>query len=478
MDITQEILVMPLQFLPLTSNENIIQANALRYDWNDLLPASECDYIIGNPPFKGAHAHPPRTKEQTEELKVAFDNQKGIGDADYVSAWFSLASKYAYCNSVLCGLVSTSSIAQGQQPALIWSSLLDRGDRIIFAYEPFLWNSETAGGAAVAVTIIGFTSNSQYLNDHRALFFSTNYLTGEVAGVEMADNINPYLVEGPTALVFPRTNPICDVPKIGIGNKPIDGGNYLFKSEEYEDFIKREPGSKPFFHQWLGADEFIKGKKRYVLWLGGLSENDLDTLPLCKERVEAVRKVRLESKSTPTRKLADTPTRFHVENMPTTTSILIPQTSSENRVYIPLGFIDPGVFASNAVRLIPDASLYHFGVLSSLMHNAWMRVVTGRLEKRYQYAGEVVYNNLVWPDSSPMQKDAIEWAAQAVLDARAAHPGKSLADLYDPDKMPSNLLAAHKALDKAVEGAYGVDFNGDEGKIVTHLFKLYAQTAL
>lgn len=475
MDITQEILVMPLQFLPLTSNKNIVQANALRYDWNDLLPATECDYIIGNPPFKGAHAHPPRTKEQTEELKAAFDNQKGIGDADYVSAWFSLASKYAYGNSALCGLVSTSSIAQGQQPALIWNSLLDRGDRIIFAYEPFLWNNETAGGAAVAVTIVGFTSDSCYLDDREVLFFSTDYASGEITGVEVVENINPYLIEGPTALVFPRTAPICDVPKIGIGNKPIDGGNYLFKPEEYEAFIAKEPAAKPYFHRWLGADEFIKGKERFVLWLGDLSEVELDNLPRCKERVDAVRCVRRASSSAPTRKLAETPTRFHVENMPKGISILIPQTSSENRLYLPLGFIDSSVFASNAVRLIPDATLYHFGVLSSLLHNAWMRVVTGRLEKRYQYAGEVVYNNFVWPDPTPEEKQMIEEAAQSVLDARVAHPGKSLAELYDPDKMPPDLLAAHKALDKAVEDAYGVDFNGDEEKIVAHLFKLYAE---
>lgn len=463
-----------IDVFPLSNISNIVEGNALRMDWNDVIPASECSYIIGNPPFKGAHAHPPRTKEQTQELKDAFDNQKGIGDADYVSAWFSLASKYIGGKTTRCGLVATSSIVQGQQPALIWKSLFEHGDYIIFAYEPFLWGSEASDAAAVAVTIIGFACSPDTKSLPR-FYFRTDYRTGEVLEKETVDVINPYLSSGANVLVIPRTTPICDVPTIGIGNKPVDGGFYLFKPDEYEEFVNLEPKSERYFHKWLGADEFINGKERFVLWLGETSEEDIESMPACLDRVKHVMDFRLSSSSSGTRKLAETPTRFHVENIPSGTSILIPQTSSENREYLPIGFIEPEAFASNAVRLISNASLYHFGILTSQFHNAWMRVVTGRLERRYQYAGEVVYNNFIWPSPTIEQKQKIEQLAQSILDIRGSYPGKSLADLYDPDKMPSDLLAAHKALDKAVEEAYGVDFDGDEEKIVAHLFKLYAE---
>ena len=278
------------------------------------------------------------------------------------------------------------------------------------------------------------------------------------------------------------------MPKIGIGNKPIDGGNYLFKPDELESFLKEEPAASEFVHPWLGSDEFINGKKRFVLWLGGATPAQLDALPKCRERIAAVREFRLASKSAPTRKLAETPARFHVENMPKGPSVLVPKVSSERRRYIPLGVVEPPTLCSDLVFLIPDATLYHFGMLHSQMHNAWMRTVCGRLESRYRYSGGVVYNNFPWPGASqgnlsvpveqlvsPEARQRIEACAQGVLDARAAHPSATLADLYDPDKMPYDLLAAHKALDAAVEAAYGVDFNGDEERIVAHLFKLYAQ---
>ncbi len=466
MDITQEILLMPLNFLPLTSNDNIVQANALRYDWNDLLPASECDYIIGNPPFYGARM---QSKEQKAEIQEVFHGAKNCGNVDYVAGWYMKAAEYMGDHPIRAAFVSTNSICQGEQVANIWEPMFKLGFHIDFAYDTFRWKNEANDQAHVFVVIVGF---SKQLSTKRLFHHMTSDANPEV---RLPNNINAYLMDAPDVFIWNRSKPICDVPKIGIGNKPIDGGNYLFTEKEMEDFIKNEPGSARYFHSWFGSQEFISGKPRYVLWLGDLSEEELDNLPLSRKRVEAVRQVRLASSSIPTQKLAETPTRFHVENMPEGTSILIPKVSSERRHYVPMGFIDPGTFCSDLVFLIPNATLYDFGVLQSQFHNAWMHTVAGRLKSDYRYSGGVVYNNFVWPDPTASQKKAIEQAAQAVLDARAAHPGKSLAELYDPDKMPSDLLAAHKALDKAVEDAYGVDFNGDEEKIVAHLFMKYSE---
>lgn len=267
------------------------------------------------------------------------------------------------------------------------------------------------------------------------------------------------------------------MPKIGIGNKPIDGGFYLFSDDERADFLKSEPGAAPYFHKWIGAREFLHGESRWCLYLGNATFSELKGLPRCRERIEAVREYRLASKSAPTRKLAETPARFHVENMPRGNSIVIPEVSSERRRYIPMGFIGPDTLCSNLVKLIPNASIYHFGVLHSQFHNAWMRTVAGRLKSDYRYSGGVVYNNFVWPDPTGAQKDEIERCAQAVLDARSAQDGATLADMYDPDNETffPDLMRAHRALDAAVEAAYGVDFNGDEERIVAHLFKLYVQ---
>ena len=289
-------------------SKHIVCGNALRLDWNDVLPAEDCDYIIGNPPFKGAHAHPPRTSTQTAELKEAFDNAKGIGEADYVAAWFSLAAKYLKACDSDFAFVATNSITQGQQPGLIWPTMLDGGWRISFAYKPFLWGSEMANQAAVGVTIIGATKR----NCQRRLF-DTDYQTGEVRGIEFVGNINPYLVVGTDMVVLPRKTPLCDVPGIGIGNKPIDGGNYLFTQEEMEEFVKTEPGSSDYFHDWLGSDEFINAKRRYVLWLGDATDEEIDRMPKCREIVERVREYRSQSSSAGTRKLAEKPTRFHVD---------------------------------------------------------------------------------------------------------------------------------------------------------------------
>jgi len=457
---------------PLSDRANVIRENALRFDWNDLVEPERVSYVIGNPPFKGAHAHPPRTAVQTEELKDAFQGANGIGEADYVAAWFAKAAEYLKSVNAGFAFVATSSITQGQQPALIWPYLFDRGWEISFAYRPFLWGSDsTTDTAAVAVTVIGANKNPP----NKRILFETEYKSGEIISRREEANVNPYIVAGPNILIESRKKPLCDVPTIGIGNKPIDGGYYLFDEERKEDFLKIEPNAAPLFHAWLGSTEFINRKQRYVLWLGELSSTELDQLPECKKIVEAVYQYRLKSSSEGTRKLANKPTRFHVENIPQGTSILIPQTSSERRLYIPMGFVDAGVFCSNAVRLIPNANIYHFGVLQSITHNAWMRVVTGRMKNDYQYAGEIVYNSFPWPTPSYEQKALIEQTAQGILDAQALYPDRSLADLYDMDTMPVELKAAHDANDKAVMDAYGFDYSMPELEMVAELMKMYQE---
>lgn len=479
MEATQEILLQAFDFLPLKSNGNIHEGNALRMDWNDVLPAERCAYICGNPPFLGARN---QSKQQKAELLDAFHGAKNSGNVDYVAGWYVKAAEYVGARPVRCAFVSTNSICQGEQVANVWKSLWDAGMRIDFAHDTFRWTNEATGQAHVFVIIVGFSK----LGGPKQLFHHAG--PDEPAAELHPANINAYLSDAPDAFVVNRSNPLCVVPRIGIGNKPIDGGSYLFKPEELEAFLAEEPGAAPFVHPWLGSEEFIKGKRRFALWLGDATPAQLDALPKCRERISAVREFRLASKSAPTRKLAERPANYHVENMPKGPSILVPKVSSERRRYIPLGFVEPPTLCSDLVFLIPDATLYHFGVLHSRIHNAWMRTVCGRLESRYRYSGGVVYNNFPWPGAIPENlktpveqlvaleaRQRIESCAQAVLDAREPHSGATLANLYDPDKMPSDLLAAHKALDAAVEVAYGVSFNGDEEKIVAHLFKLYAK---
>ena len=310
-----------------------------------------------------------------------------------------------------------------------------------------------------------------------------------------AKHINAYLIDGPDVFVGSRSKPLCDVPEIGIGNKPIDGGNYLFERDEMEEFIKIEPRAEQYFHPWYGAVEFLHQKPRYCLWLGDCSPAELRSMPHCLKRIEAVRELRLASKSEGTRKLADRPTRFHVENMPKGNYIIVPSVSSERRHYVPMGFMPPTDFASNLVLIIPDATLYHFGVLESSVHMAWMRAVCGRLEMRYRYSKDVVYNNFPWPEvdcnapaSSPSSGSSshlppggggvverIALTAQGILDARALYPDSSLADLYDPVTMPSELRKAHRENDRAVMAAYGFAPDMAEPDIVARLFDLYSR---
>ena len=451
---------------PLHEVANIHCGNALRIDWNDVLPAEECNYIIGNPPFRGARW---QTTEQKTEIKTVFHNSKNCGNIDYVGGWYIKAAEYAGNNSCRCAFVSTNSICQGEQVANIWVPIYDLGFRIDFAYDTFRWVNEANDQAHVFVVIVGFSK----LGGRKTLFHHLG-VDSEATALQ-PDNINAYLAAAPDVFIWGRTKPISNVPEIGIGSQPIDDGNYLFKDEEKEAFLAAEPGARRFFHRWLGSDEFINNRRRWTLWLGEATEEDLEHLPLCRERIEKVRQYRLKSDRSQTKKAAQAPNHYGTEIISKSYSVIIPEVSSERRKYIPIGFVGPDYFCSNKVRLMPEATSYHFGVLTSQFHNAWMRVVAGRLKSDYNYSNAIVFNNFVWPSPTDEQRAKIETLAQAVLDARDNHPGKSLADLYDPDKMPADLLAAHKALDKAVEEAYGVDFNGDEEKIVAHLFKLYAE---
>lgn len=385
--------------------------------------------------------------------------------------WYARHLPYSEGKRTRCALVSTNSICQGEQVANLWKPLYDLGIHIDFAHNTFRWDNEAADKAHVFCVIVGFSRES----GTKTLFYHATPDSDEEQ-IPTA-RINAYLKDAPDVFIYSRSKPICDVPEMGIGNKPIDGGFYLFTDEEKDDFLKKEPKAEGFFHPWLGSKEFIHGYHRWCLWLGEATFSDLKQLPECRKRVEQVREYRLASKSAGTRKIADKPTRFHVENMPEGSSIIIPEVSSSRRKRVPMGFVGPEIFCSNKVRLIPNASLYHYGILQSQFHNAWVRIVTGRLKDDYQYSANIDYNNFVWPEPTESQRKEVERCARAVLDARDAQEGATLADMYDPknETFFPELMAAHKALDTAVEAAYGVDFGGDEEKIVAHLFNLYAE---
>ena len=446
--------------LPLTQSATIVHANALRMDWEDVVPAKELSYILGNPPFVGARI---MSAEQKDDLLHVFEDTKNAGNLDYVFCWYKKAVEIMQKNRrISTALVSTNSIAQGEQVAILWKPFFDKGIHIHFAYRTFKWSNEAKGKAAVHCVIVGFGMQKQTDN------FIVNNDTRH-----KAENINGYLIDASNICIESRKKPLCAVPEIGIGNKPIDGGYYLFTEAEKNEFVKKEPLSEKYFRKWLGSEEFINGKVRYCLWLGDCPPSELKSMPECLKRVDAVKQYRLASKSAPTRKLADKPRRFHVENMPTSEYIVIPEVSSENRYYIPIGFLHPDILSSNLVKIIPNATLYHFGILTSSVHMAWMRAVAGRLEMRYRYSKDIVYNNFPWPEANDKQKATIEPLAQAVLDARALFPESSLADLYDPLTMPPELLKAHQKLDRAVMKLYGFKANMAEAEVVAKLFERY-----
>ncbi len=463
---TEKILLVPLEFLPLKTNAFIVEGNALRVDWESVVPKSKLNYIMGNPPFVGARL---MGKEQKADVNTIFPGWKNAGNLDYVCCWYKKASDMMQGTSVRSALVSTNSVAQGESVANLWKPLFDAGVHIDFAYRTFRWDSEAKIKAHVHCVIIGFSVAAS--STPKKLFDGDRY--------QVANNINGYLLDGENVFVESRSKPICNVPEIGIGNKPIDGGFYLFEKEEMEDFIKKEPSSKKYFRPWYGSREFINQKPRYCLWLGECTPAELKAMPHCMERVKAVREYRLASPSAGTVKLADKPTRFHVENMPKGHYVVIPEVSSEKRRYIPIGYLDDSKLCSNKLRLVPRATLFIFGVLESNVHMAWMRCVCGRLKSDYDYSIKIVYNNFPWPAPTEQQKAKIEQTAQAILDARALYPDSSLADLYDELTMPPELRKAHQANDRAVMDAYGFTkgtaARTSESACVAELMKLYQQ---
>lgn len=465
MEETERIVHFNLDPLPLKSYNNITEGNALRLDWRECVPVERLNYIMGNPPFIGARN---MSNSQKEDITSVFGAKwKNVGNLDYVCGWYKKATDLMQDYPIRTALVSTNSITQGEQVANLWQPLVEeQGLHIDFAHRTFVWKSESKDQAHVHCVILGCSI---------APYKGTKYIFDNGAIIN-AKNINAYLLDSPNICIGSRSKPLCDVPTIGIGNKPIDGGNYLFTKEEMEEFIAIEPKSAQYFRPWYGAIEFIQQKPRYCLWLGDCSPAELRAMPHCMERVKNVREFRLASKSEGTRKIAETPTRFHVENMPESSYIIIPSVSSENRKYIPMGFMGSDTMASNLVLIMPEGNLYHFGVLTSAMHMAWTKCVCGRLKSDFRYSAGIVYNNFPWAENpSPEQVERIEQCAEAVLEARKMFPDASLADLYDPLAMPPALMKAHQALDKAVDAAYrSTPFTSDEERL-RYLFGLYEE---
>ncbi len=461
---TDEIVGFNLDPLPLKTYNNIHEGNAMRMEWNEVVPASELNYIMGNPPFVGACI---MFAEQKDDLISVFGAKwKNIGNMDYVTGWYKKSQELMQVNPQICAaLVSTNSVTQGEQVANLWKPLMESGIHIDFAWRTFIWESEASQKAHVHCVIVGF---SVCQSKHKRRIFEGNT-------VSEVSNINGYLISGDNVFIESRSHPLCDVPEIGIGNKPIDGGFYLFKDEEKEEFVRKEPGSEKYFKRWYGSDEFINRRPRWCLWLGDANPVDLIKLPECMKRIEAVREYRLASPSAGTVKLADRPTRFHVENKPSESYLLIPKVSSERRQYIPIGFMSPDVLSGDAALIIPGATLYHFGILTSFVHNAWMRAVCGRLESRFRYSKDIVYNNFPWPQTTDDQKARIERSAQAILDARENYPDASFADMYGNLLLFPDLMKAHRDNDAAVLEAYGFPKDATESDIVARLFKMYQE---
>lgn len=450
-------------FLPLKTYVNITEGNALRIDWKDIITPEKLSYIMGNPPFVGARW---MSKEQKKDMEEVFRGIKDYGNLDFVTAWYKKASDYMLKTEIFASFVSTNTITQGEQPAIFWKPLFEMGIHINYAYRTFQWDSEASLKAHVHCVIVGFSYAESKL--HKVIFEGN----GEP---KIVNNINAYLIDADDIFVASRKHPISNVPEIGIGNKPIDGGYYLFEKDEMDEFVRKEPKATKYFRPWYGAREFINQAPRYCLYLGNCTPKELKGMPECLKRIEAVREYRLNSSSAGTRKIAETPTKFHVSNFPKGNYLVIPQVSSERRRYIPIGYMDENVLCSDKVRIMSGGSLYHFGILESNVHMAWMRAICGRLKSDYSYTVNHVYNNFPWCNPTDKQRETIEKTAQGILDARALYPDSSFADLYDPLTMPAELRKAHVANDKAVMAAYGFSTKMTEADCVAELMKMYQE---
>lgn len=453
--------------LPLVESANIVCGNALQLDWRDVIAPEKCSFILGNPPFVGHHY---QSEVQKQDQKRIMAGISASGVIDFVANWHILASAYMQGANVRTAFVSTNSICQGEQAGLLWSELFRRYNvKIHFAHRTFIWTSEARGKAHVHCVIVGFACHD---TDIKLIYdYDQN---PETPAINRVANISPYLVAGADLVVTNRTVALCLVPKMSWGNKPTDGGHLIISPEEREELLAKEPAAAKFIRPYMSGGDFIKGIDRYCLWLKDAKPEELRALPLVMARVEQVRSMRLASTAESTRKFASYPTLFRQIAQPDTSYLAIPEVSSENRAYIPIAFVEPSVICSNTVQFVPEATLWHFAVLTSTMHMAWMRQVCGRLKSDYRYSNTLVYNNFPWPQEvTEAQRAGVEKAAQAVLEARAQFPGSTLADLYDPVAMPPALAKAHTALDLAVDRCYRKEAFTTERERVEYLFALY-----
>ena len=466
---TSDIVEEDLDFLPLKTNANIVEGNALRIDWNSIISKKQLNYIMGNPPFIGARMMA-QGSPQKREIQDTFGDIKDVQDLDYVTCWYKTAAQYIQGTSIEACFVSTNSICQGAQVPILWDVLLNKYHiHINFAFQTFRWNSESLSTAAVHCVIISF---SMFNRKEKWLFCED--VKKKVV------NISPYLTEGSDSFVVARKEALCDVPKMMFGNQPRDGGFFILSPEKKNEILHKEPGLEKWIYPYVGAEEFIKGKKRYCLWLVHATPLDIKNSKTLYDTVNSVRKFRLDSKAKTTNGYAKVPNCFAQITQPEGVDYLIvPSVSSENRRYIPIGFMSSDTISSNATQIIPGASLYHFGILQSNVHMAWMRAVAGRLEMRYRYSKEIVYNTFPWPEPTEDQKARIMETAKSILDCRAHFEGTPLSVLYDETLMPPELRAAHQQNDKAVMASYGLKKGNEtfdsESACVAFLMKLYQQ---
>ncbi len=452
--------------LPLKKSANIVHGNSLQIPWENVISSDKLTYILGNPPFIGSKLLKPN---QRKEMETIFSNVKNGKVLDYVTAWYLKASKYIQNTKIKVAFVSTNSISQGEQVGILWKELFSNyGIKIHFAHQTFNWSNEAKANAAVHVVIVGF-ANFDITNKR---IFEYENIKAE-AHEKNAKNINPYLVEGDDLIIESRNNPLVKVPQISFGNMPLDGGNLIIEDEELEEFLKKEPNAKDYILSLISAREFLNNKKRWCLWLENISPKELRNMPLVIQRVENVKIFRETSIAPSTQKHALTPTLFRDRKRPNT-FIVVPSTTSENRAYIPMGFFDKNYIANNSCHIIPNGDLFLFGQLTSLMHMSWVKYTCGRLESRFRYSKDIVYNNYPFPKNvTEKHKELVEKKSQNVLDIRASFSDCSLADLYDPLSMPPNLKKAHQELDKAVDNCYGTKSFKNDKERIEFLFALY-----
>lgn len=467
---TEKIVLMHLDFLPLKSYTNIIEGNALRMDWEDVVPKNELNYIMGNPPFVGYSL---QSKSQKEDILSIYVDEKGkpyktAGKIDYVSGWYWKAAQLMQGTAIRTAFVSTNSITQGEQVAGVWKPLYERFDiHIDFAYRTFIWDSEASLKAHVHCVIVGF---SIALNPNARLLYTAERF-------QEVENINAYLVAADNVFIEARSKPICGVPILQNGGKPTEGGFLILSEEEKDNLIITEPQISPFIRPYMMGKDFIDRKPRYCLWLVNVNPILLNKCPQVKKRIQQVREYRLSSPKLATQKKAETPMLFDEVRECKTDYVAIPKVSSENRRYIPIEYLKSEIIPGDSIFMIPETTLYHLGVLTSNIHMAWMRAVCGRLKSDYRYSNTIVYNNFPWPNPTEEQKAKIERTAQAILDARAIYPDSSLADLYDELTMPPELRKAHQANDRAVMDAYGFTkghpARTSESACVAELMRMY-----